>query len=498
MTDGAIGDAVPVAPASAAERTGGVSAEPTPPALAARLIPLQIAVGLQGLLLWVPVEKLFMTQIGFDAASVGVMAAAYAVVVPLFEVPSGVLADRWSRSWIMVWASVALMASSLLGGLSTSVTMYILAAMILGIYFAMNSGTIDSIVYDVVMEETGSNSLYETWIGRVRIVESAALVASALAGSVLAGWTSARLTYFATVPLVGTAVVAFIRFDEPRLHRSAEPVALRVHLRTTVRAITRQPAVLQILLLAALAGLVSQAVFEFGPLWLVGLDAPSALFGPYWAILVSTLGLGGYLISKLHVDRRITAIALACIAPPAALTLTVRPSLPTVIAGQAALALVLALIGIHAGRLLHDAVPSSIRAGVSSGAGTLSWMLFLPFSLTFGWLARRHGVDHAGWMLVAAASVVGLLLVVSAFRSSRDVEPEADAIATPSDVACQELVELITDYLDGVLPPDWRAGLQDHLSVCDGCGEYTRQIRFTIEALKGLAANDDPDHADQR
>ena len=69
MTDGAIGDAVPVALASAAVRTGGVSAAPTPPALAARLIPLQIAVGLQGLLLWVPVEKLFMTQIGFDAAS---------------------------------------------------------------------------------------------------------------------------------------------------------------------------------------------------------------------------------------------------------------------------------------------------------------------------------------------------------------------------------------------------------------------------------------------
>src|SRR5207249_4356786 len=215
-------------------------------------------VGLQGLLLWVPVEKLFMTQIGFDAASVGVMAAAYAVVVPLFEVPSGILADRWSRSWIMVWASVALMASSLLGGLSTSVTKYL-----------------------------------------------------------------------ASVPLVGTAVVAFIRFDEPRLHRAAEPVALREHLRTTFRAITRQKAVLEILLLAALAGLVSQAVFEFGPLWLVSLDAPSALFGPYWALLVSTLGLGGYLISKLHVDRRITAIALAFIAPPAALTLTFRPSVPT-------------------------------------------------------------------------------------------------------------------------------------------------------------------------
>jgi hypothetical protein len=57
---------------------------------------------------------------------------------------------------------------------------YIAAAMILGVHFALNSGTVDSIVYDVVLEETGSSDQYETWIGRVRMVESGAFVASAL------------------------------------------------------------------------------------------------------------------------------------------------------------------------------------------------------------------------------------------------------------------------------------------------------------------------------
>ena len=63
-----------------------------------RLLPLHAAVLLQGVALWVPVEKLFMTEIGFDAASVGVMAAIYAAVVPVIEIPSGILADRWSRT----------------------------------------------------------------------------------------------------------------------------------------------------------------------------------------------------------------------------------------------------------------------------------------------------------------------------------------------------------------------------------------------------------------
>jgi hypothetical protein len=56
-----------------------------------RLTPLYAAAFLQSLALWVPIEKLLMTTIGFNAASVGAMAAVYAVVVPMLEVPSGSL-----------------------------------------------------------------------------------------------------------------------------------------------------------------------------------------------------------------------------------------------------------------------------------------------------------------------------------------------------------------------------------------------------------------------
>jgi MFS family permease len=457
-----------------------------PRTLTRRLLPLQVAIGLQGIILWVPVEKLFMTQIGFTPRSVAIMAAAYAAVVPLLEVPSGILADRWSRNRIMVCASIALIASTLLGGLSANVPTYIAAAMILGVYFALNSGTIDSIVYDVVLEETGSSDQYETWIGRIRMVESGAFVASALAGGVLAGWSSVRLTYFGSLPFVAVAIAAFLRFDEPRLHRAAEPVALRSHVALTYRTMIREPGVRQVMLLAALVGLLSQAVFEFGPLWLVALAAPAALFGPYWAALVSTLGVGGYLTSKLNLDHRAALSLLALSAPAAALTLTQTHSVAAVIAAQTVLALLLAIISIRAGKLLHDGVPSNLRAGVSSGVGTLSWMLFLPFSLLFGWFAHIHGVQRAGWFLTAAALLIGLLLIASVLRRRPKPLPAAtgDLAPQPDELACQELVELVTDYLDGALPPDLKNKFQQHLNGCGGCAEYVRQVGLTIRALQ--------------
>jgi hypothetical protein len=204
----------------------------------------------------------------------------------------------------------------------------------------------------------------------VRIVESAAFTTSALIGGLLASATSPRLTYFLTIPFVLASTIAFSRFHEPRLHRAAEPLALRRHVATTVHAMTRIPSVRRMLLLAALTALLSQAVFEFGPLWLVALHAPAAAFGPYWALLVATLGVGGYLAARVHLGRRRSAVAVAVVLTAAPILLTTSHSAVVIAAAQTVLQLTLAVAGIYAGRLLHDAVPSHIRAGVSSGAGT--------------------------------------------------------------------------------------------------------------------------------
>ena len=64
------------------------------------------------------------------------------------------------------------------------------------------------------------------------------------------------------------------------------------------------------------------------------------------------------------------------------------------------------------------------------------------------------------------------------------VEPAE--VAPPGQVVCRELVDLVTDLLDGALPPGCREGVEAHLADRDGCTEYLRQIRATIEALGAL------------
>ena len=59
-----------------------------------------------------------------------------------------------------------------------------------------------------------------------------------------------------------------------------------------------------------------------------------------------------------------------------------------------------------------------------------------------------------------------------------------------SAMVCQELVELVTEYLEGALAPGELARFEQHLSGCGNCTRYLEQFRETI-ALTGALRDDD-------
>ena len=53
-------------------------------------------------------------------------------------------------------------------------------------------------------------------------------------------------------------------------------------------------------------------------------------------------------------------------------------------------------------------------------------------------------------------------------------------------LVCREFVELVTDYLDGALPPTLTARFDAHLAECDGCAGYLEDIRSISVSLGAL------------
>ena len=66
------------------------------------------------------------------------------------------------------------------------------------------------------------------------------------------------------------------------------------------------------------------------------------------------------------------------------------------------------------------------------------------------------------------------------------------------ELACIELVEVITDYLEGAMPARKRRLLEQHLTACDGCTAYVEQMRRTIETTGRLRQEDVPPELEER
>jgi anti-sigma factor RsiW len=61
---------------------------------------------------------------------------------------------------------------------------------------------------------------------------------------------------------------------------------------------------------------------------------------------------------------------------------------------------------------------------------------------------------------------------------------------TDRDMAldCDELVELVTEFLDGALDAVTQRAVTEHLALCDGCTTYLEQFRATVDVLGHLPA----------
>lgn len=386
-------------------------ASPSQLLLTKRLLPLFIAAFSQGLVLWAPIEKVFLKSLGFDQAALGLMAACYASLIPLLDLTSGILADRWSRKGVLILATVASMLNALLGGLSHDVPTYLVSTLFFGVEVALVSGTYESIVYDTLLEQTGQSHAFEKRLGQVKLLNSLALIISSLTGGLVATLLSPRLAYFATIPLVAISLGALLTFREPHLHHAEGRTSLSSHLLAISQTLFQPGKTLRIVTVLLATSLLLSVIFEFGPLWQLALAAPVGLYGLANAAVLSAGGVGSWLSARLALSKPATIVGVAGLLVASSLALVIVKNAVVVILAQGVLVAGGVGVSMVFTRLLHDSLSSRVRAGAASGVGALSSIAFVLFALIFGVVSQHVGIFYAGWMVVGVTLLAGVLLV---------------------------------------------------------------------------------------
>lgn len=383
-----------------------------------RLLPLYAAAFLQGFILYYTVDKLLASSVGLSATGIALSVGIMSIVTVLAEVPSGVMADRWSRKGVLYISQTFLALSTVLGAYATSGWHYTIYAAAWGIFFAMYSGIYEAITYDLLIEEQGDAKNFARIYGRVGQLDGAALMAGALIGAVIADRSGVHAPFFWTLPIIVLGYVAISLFREPTVHKAhSEETKLLAHARQTLAAVRRSDVLKSLFLVSAVIGGSLRLLWEFNQLWHINLGLPIALFGIANALIFTSLIIRGWLVPRLKTER-FRLLSLFIIAGILTGSLLLVPNAYVAAAGIAIVMLCILSAELVLKILQQDRLPSRLRAGATSVLSTISHLVAIPVFMIFGSLVDRFGISKAG-LFVLVMFALALVFAVQAQEKSK-------------------------------------------------------------------------------
>lgn len=372
-----------------------------------RLVPLFLANLALGCMFHYAIVLPYMDSLGFSTTQLVMYAVITNLVVLLVEVPSGILADRWSRKGVLLASIVFMAVGCSLLGLADNYHNFMIATAFTGMYFGMSSGVQEAMLYDVLYEKNERKN-YEKVLGRLRTTHAIGLIVSSLLGAALVTMSTFRVPFYVSVAscVIGFVAVAFFR--EPRLHREVESAHLVTHVTDLLRALTKHPETRLLVLTNVLIGIIFCFMVEIDQLWPVALGLATIWYGPLNALLLSSQGLAGVVAAVANLKWWLIRL-LSFGVLFASLGLMIENIYFVVLSQFILLTCATTLMIILSGRV-QDTLPSSQRSGSESAMSTLSRLSFIALLPLFSAIAQTQSVFVAAWVLVAVAlcATIGL------------------------------------------------------------------------------------------
>lgn len=355
-----------------------------------------------------PLYTVMFVARGLTPVQVSATLMAWSITAFILQIPSGVLADRYSRRWILAGAQVLRVIGFLVWIASPSFLSCLAGMMLWGAKSAFTNGVFEALVYDELHGE-GRADDYSRVIGRAQGVGFAAVLAASLSAamSVQYGYTA---ILWASVALVVGAACAAVALPRARKTLKVDRHYL-VLLRQGFHTVSGAPLVLGFIAFAALSNAFGGGLEGFWP-----------IFGSQTGLPASQIALFVAAISAAQAGGSLTAHRLRKASTPVFFALFAAIGL--LIAGAAAslqpwsVALIVPAAGlfkvvdVNFDARLHHAIPTETRATIAavksfSGQVTMTGML-----MVFGLLAQGQSYRIAFMTCGAAIALIGLCALV--------------------------------------------------------------------------------------
>lgn len=339
-----------------------------------------------------PLYAVMFADYGLDAFQIGVLFTTWSVVAFVLEVPSGTLADKFSRKHILFFAQLIRIVGYGFWLFIPNFTGFLIGFICWGIESAFASGTYEALVFDE-LRKFGRENEYTKIIGRARSLSLIAIIIASLAASVaiLLGYAFVLVISIASVACAALAVVTLPYAKQVRTIQQKKYFSLLI---SGIATSLKNKIVLRIIIFLSLATALAGALDEYWPLFGSEAGLPKWGLGLFIAAMAAAEAAGSALAHRF--DRFSSNFFYVLLCSQGILLVTAA-----LIFREYSVVFIIVFMFLtqivqvnFEGKLQH-AIPTETRATISSVKGLFTEFGAIAVFLSFGILAFEASYQWA-------------------------------------------------------------------------------------------------------
>lgn len=340
----------------------------------------------RGLVFWYAIEKVFYLDIGISIQLIvvaGVISQGSKIV---FELPTSVFADRWSRKKTLIAADIALIGSSLIIGLSNSFATIVPGLLAWALADALMSGVYEAFIYDSLATQ-GWQKRFRRVFTRMTTIELFAIAAAGAVAGLFAKFANLRVSFILTVIPMLVSILILRSMREPPIKRTTdEGLSWWRHLGGAVNLLRGKHIIWPVVLSIGLVGFIS-VWYEYYQLVGVDVGMSDALIGIMIGVATIGMALGSEIAHKRAGTKGMLLVGWVILTGSHLVGLQFRSQIAALLS-LFVVFLGLRLMHTYLEVYIHERIPSSRRATIFSLAGTMAYGWFFILALAYSQAVR--------------------------------------------------------------------------------------------------------------
>ncbi|WP_056975383.1 MFS transporter [Lacticaseibacillus sharpeae] len=355
--------------------------------------------------LWV----IYLGQQGLPLIQIGLCESIFHVASFCFEVPSGMLADRFSYKTVLYFSRIMAIISSLLMLIGHSFIWFAISFIVSAWSYNLQSGTLEALAYES-LPQASRDARYAKVVSMISIVTEVGSTAGVIIAGALVHWHF-EITYYISIVLgiVALGTIAFMQ--EPSVHGPREQrQTLAMIVRAAVHELRHQPVLRNLMLLDAVISTAGTAFYYYFQDVMTKADFAGWMISTL--MLVSSLGSIAAMRALPWLQAKTSQLQLLLgitVAMTFALIVIAVPSMVAMIVMYLIIQAITAVMYPLFNAYYNELIPSKQRATLLSVASMLFSVVMIVLFPVCGWLVDRFSfnVTFGGFGLVLLLATIG-------------------------------------------------------------------------------------------